>query len=148
MQIILRERMENLGDAGEIVDVKKGFARNYLIPQGLAYEASDTNVRRIERERNLSVARSAEELAGARARAGSIEAISLTFNARAGQEGRLFGSITSADIADRLEEQGVSIDRRQIELDEPIKALGVFSVPIRLHSEVRPEIKVWVIKEE
>lgn len=148
MQIILRERMENLGDAGEIVDVKPGFARNYLIPQGLAYEASDTNVRRIERERQLAATRSAEELAGARARAGSIEAISLTFNARAGQEGRLFGSITSSDIADRLAEQGVSIDRRQIELDEPIKALGVFSVPIRLHSEVRPEIKVWVIKEE
>ena len=148
MQVILRERMENLGDAGEIVDVKPGFARNYLIPQGLAYEASTANVRRIEHERAQVAARSAEDLANARARAGAIEAISLTFNARAGQEGRLFGSITSGDIADRLAEQGVQIDRRQIELDEPIKALGVFSVPVRLHAEVRPEIKVWVIKEE
>jgi large subunit ribosomal protein L9 len=148
MQVILRERMDNLGDAGEIVEVKPGYARNYLIPKGFAYEASQANVRRIERERTQATQRAEEQLSGARTRAGTIEGISLTFKARAGQEGRLFGSITSADIADKLAEQGVEIDRRQIELDEPIKALGVFSVPIRLHAEVRPEIKVWVIKEE
>lgn len=148
MQVILRERLENLGDAGEVVDVKPGYARNYLIPQGLAYEASTGNVRRIENERAEVQRLAADQLAAARARVGEIEAISLTFNARAAQEGRLFGSITSADIADRLAEQGVEVDRRQIELEEPIKSLGVFSVPIRLHSEVRPEIKIWVIKEE
>jgi large subunit ribosomal protein L9 len=148
MQVILREPMENLGNAGEIVEVKPGFARNYLIPQGKAYEATPLNVRRIESERQKQQAKAAETLAEARARAGSLEAVSLTFHARAGEEGRLFGSITSADIAERLAEQGVQVDRRQIELDEPIKALGVFSVPIRIHSEVRPEIKVWVIKEE
>jgi len=148
MQVILRERMENLGDAGEVIDVKAGYARNYLIPQGFAYEASSANVRRIERERAQVVQRAEEQLTEARSRAGALEGVSLTFNARAAQEGRLFGSITTADIADKLAEQGIEIDRRQIELDEPIKALGVFSVPVRLHADVRPEIKVWVIKED
>lgn len=148
MQVILRERLENLGEAGAVVEVKPGYARNYLIPQGLAYEASEANVRRIEAERAKAQRRATDQLSAARERAGSIEGISLTFNARAAQEGRLFGSITAGDIAERLAEQGVEVDRRQIELDEPIKALGVFSVPIRLHADVRPEIKVWVIKEE
>ena len=84
----------------------------------------------------------------AKQRAASIEGISLTFHARAGQEGKLFGSITAQDIADKLAEQGVTVDRRTIELDEPIKALGVTSVPIRLHPQVRPEVKVWVIQED
>jgi large subunit ribosomal protein L9 len=148
MQVILRERMDNLGNAGEVVDVKPGYARNYLIPQGLAYEASEANLRRIERERSQATRRAEEQLVDARSRASAIEGVSVTFNARAGQEGRLFGSITSADIAEKLAEQGVEIDRRQIELEEPIKALGMFSVPVRLHADVRPEIKVWVIKEE
>jgi large subunit ribosomal protein L9 len=147
MQVILRERLENLGDAGSVVDVKPGYARNYLIPQGLAYEASEANVRRLERERAQVARRAEEQLASARASAGELEGVSLTFHARAGDEGRLFGSITSADIAERLAEQGIEVDRRQIELDEPLKSLGVFSVPVRLHAAVRPEIKVWVIKE-
>lgn len=148
MQIILKERLENLGDAGEVVTVKPGYARNYLIPKGFAYEATEGNVKRLERERARLEKESAGQLADARRRAEALEGASVTFTARAGEEGRLFGSITSADIADRLTEQGIEIDRRQIQLDEPIKALGVFSVPIRLHADVRPEIKVWVIKEE
>jgi large subunit ribosomal protein L9 len=148
MQVILRERLENLGDAGEIVDVKPGYGRNYLIPKGLAYEASPANVRRMEAERAAQGRKEAETLSEARQQAGAIEGVSLTFNARAGQEGKLFGSITSGDIADKLAEQGIQIDRRQIELEEPIKSLGVHSVPVRLHSQVRPEIKVWVIAEE
>ncbi len=148
MQVILRERMENLGNPGDVVNVKPGYARNYLIPQGLAYEATEANVRRIERERVQSQRRAADALTGARERAAALEGVSLTFNMRAAQEGRLFGSITSADIAERLAEQGIEIDRRQVELEEPIKSLGVFGVPIRLHAEVRPEIKVWVIKDD
>ncbi|MET0398305.1 MAG: 50S ribosomal protein L9 [Longimicrobiaceae bacterium] len=147
MQVILRERLENLGDAGEVVDVKAGYARNYLIPQGLAYQATPGNVRQIEREKAAREKTETETLAAARARAGTLEGVSLTFNARAGQEGKLFGSITNGDIADKLAEMGLEVERRQIELDEPIKALGVFTVPIRLHSQVRPEIKVWVIQE-
>lgn len=147
MQVILRERLENLGNAGEVVDVKSGYARNYLIPQGLAYEATAGNVRQIEREKTQREKADTETLAAARTRAATLEGVSLTFNARAGQEGKLFGSITNGDIADKLAEMGLEVDRRMIELDEPIKALGVFTVPIRLHSQVRPEIKVWVIQE-
>lgn len=148
MQVILRERIEKLGEAGEIVDVKPGYGRNYLIPRGLAYEATDANKRRLEAEGARKAAKEAETLGEAKQRAASVEGISLTFHARAGQEGKLFGSITSADIAEKLAEQGVQVDRRQIELDEPIKALGVTSVPIRLHPQVRPEVKVWVIQED
>ena len=148
MQVILRDRLENLGNAGDVVDVKPGYARNYLIPKGLAYEASPANVRRMEAERAAQGRKEAETLGEARTQAAALEGVSLTFNARAGQEGKLFGSITNGDIADKLAEQGITIDRRQIELDEPIKSLGVHSVPVRLHSQVRPEIKVWVIAEE
>ncbi len=147
MQVILRERLDNLGNPGDVVDVKAGYARNYLIPQGLAYEATGANLRQIEREKAQVTRREAETMSAARERAGALEGVSLTFHARAGQEGKLFGSITSGDIADRLAEQGIQVDRRHIELEEPIKALGVFTVPIRLHPQVRPEIKVWVIQE-
>lgn len=148
MQVILKERLENLGDAGEVVSVKPGYARNFLIPKGLAYEATDSNVRRLERERSRIEKEAAAQLEEARTRAASLGDVSVTFNARAAEEGRLFGSITTADIAEKLGEQGIEVDRRQVLLDEPIKELGVFSVPIRLHADVRPEIKVWVIKEE
>jgi large subunit ribosomal protein L9 len=148
MQVILRDRIENLGEAGDVVDVKPGYGRNYLIPKGLAYEASAANVRRMDAERAAQGRKEAETLGEARKQASALEGVSLTFNARAGQEGKLFGSITNGDIADKLAEQGITIDRRQIELDEPIKSLGVHSVPVRLHSQVRPEIKVWVIAEE
>ena len=148
MQVILRDRLEHLGNAGEVVNVKPGYARNYLIPQGLAYEANDANLKRIDRERAQLVKRAEGQLQVARERAAALEGVSVTFNARAGEEGKLFGSITTADIAERLAEQGVEVDRKQIQLDEPIKALGVFSIPVRLHADVRPEIKVWVIKED
>ena len=148
MKLILREDVENLGKGGELVDVKPGYGRNYLIPQGLAYEATEANKRRLEAEGARRAAKEAETMQDAKQRAASIEGISLTFHARAGQEGKLFGSITAQDIADKLAEQGVTVDRRTIELDEPIKALGVTSVPIRLHPQVRPEVKVWVIQED
>ena len=148
MQVILRGSMENLGAAGDVVNVKPGYARNYLIPKGLAYEATAQNKRRIEAENARSAAKEAETLSEAQQRAKAIEGVSLTFTARAGQEGKLFGSITSADIAEKLAEQGITIDRRQIELEEPIKTLGVTSVAIRLHSQVKPEVKVWTIAED
>lgn len=148
MQVILKERLEKLGQPGDVVTVKPGYARNYLIPKGFAYEATDANMRRIERERIQYEKQAQEELAAAQERAGVLEGTSVTFTARAGEEGKLFGSITAADIAEKLAEQGIEIDRRQIILDEPLKALGVFSVPVRLHADVKPEVKVWVIKEE
>jgi large subunit ribosomal protein L9 len=148
MQVILRDRLENLGNAGDIVTVKPGYARNYLIPKGFAYAATDANVKRMERERLNVEKAAAETLQAARKHAATLEGVSVTFTARAGDEGKLFGSITNADIAEKLAEQGIEIDRKQIQLDEPIKELGVSAVAIRLHQEVRPEIKVWVIKEE
>ena len=150
VQLILRENVAKLGETGDVVTVRAGYARNYLLPRGLAFEASEANLRRLEAERKRAEERARRDYLEARRRAKALEGVSLTFQARAGEESKLFGSITNGDIADRLAEQGLDfeVDRRQIELDEPIKALGVFSVPIRLHPEVRPEIKVWVVKEE
>lgn len=151
VKVILRQDIDKLGAAGEIVAVKPGFARNYLLPRGFAFEATSANMRALEEERSKAEAKSKRDYLEARRRASQLEGVSLTFHARAGEESKLFGSITSGDIADRLNsEQGLDfeVDRRAIELDEPIKALGVFSVSVRLHSEVKPEIKVWVIKAE
>jgi large subunit ribosomal protein L9 len=150
VKVILRQDVEKLGEAGEIVSVKSGYARNFLLPRDLAYEATEASVRRLEQERERAEQRARRDFLEARRRASQLEELSLTFHARAGEESKLFGSVTSADIADRLKEQKLDfeVDRKQIELDEPIKTLGVHNVPVRLHGDVRPEIKVWVIKEE
>ena len=147
MKVILKEDMSNLGAAGEVVEVKAGYARNYLLPQGLAYLASPGNVRRLEEERKLGEERSRRDFLEARRRASQLEGLSVTFQARAGEEGKLFGSVTNADLADRLKEQGkldFELDRRWIQLDEPIKALGEFQVPVRLHADVTVPIEVRV----
>jgi large subunit ribosomal protein L9 len=150
LKVILRQNIDKLGDAGEVVSVKPGFARNYLLPRGFAYEATKGNLRRIEEDKSRAEARTRRDYLESRRRASQLEGVSLTFHAKAGEESKLFGSITSADIADRLNEQGLDfqVDRRTIELDEPIKALGVFAVPVRLHADVKPEVKVWVIKAD
>src|SRR5690606_36805071 len=151
VKVILRQNVAKLGEAGEIVTVKPGFARNYLLPRGFAYEATEANLRALEEERARGEAKAKRDYLQARRRASQLEGVSLTFHARAGEESKLFGSITPADIADRLNsEQGLDfeVDRRWIELEEPIRSLGVFSVAIRLHPDVKPEIKVWVIKAE
>jgi large subunit ribosomal protein L9 len=131
-----------------MVQVRPGFARNYLIPQGLALLATDGNRRRFEEERRQVEQAADREREVARAMASKIEEQSLTFRMRAGDEGKLFGSVTATDIAERLEEAGVSIDRRIIRLEDPIKELGVFDVPVRLHADVQPALKVWVVAEE
>ena len=151
VKVILRQDMENLGEAGEIVTVKPGFARNYLLPRGFAFEATSANLKVLEDERSKAEQKTKRDYLEARRRASQLEGISLTFHAKAGEESKLFGSITSADIAERLNSDQTldfQLDRRWIELDEPIKALGVFSVPVKLHSEVKPEVKVWVIKAD
>lgn len=150
VKVILRQDIEKLGAEGEVVNVRAGYARNYLLPKGFAYDATPANLRRIEEDRRRAEERARRDYLEARRRAKALEGVSLTFQARAGEESKLFGSITNADIAEKLNEQGLDfeVDRRQIELDEPIKTLGVFSVPVRLHAEVRPEVKVWVSKQE
>lgn len=150
MKVILKQAVDRLGEAGEVVKVKAGFARNFLLPQGLAYEASEANVRRLEEERALQDERAKRDYLEARRRASRLEGLVLTFKARAGEEGKLFGSVTSADIADRANEQGLDfeIDRKQVELAEPIKSIGAFEVPIRLHAEVKPGIEIRVERDE
>ena len=147
MEVILRQSIENLGRPGEIVKVSNGYARNYLLPRGLAFEATPGNRKRIASERARLDAAENERLAAAKAEAERLEPVSLTFSARVGEEDKLFGSVTAADIAQQLQAQGFAIEKRQVELHEPIKALGVYRVAIRLHAEVHPEIKVWVIKQ-
>jgi large subunit ribosomal protein L9 len=145
-EVILRQAVVNLGHAGDIVEVSAGYARNYLLPRGVAYLATSGNKKRIAQEKSRLEAAEQERIAAAQAVAGQIEAVSLTFSARVGEEGKLFGSVTSADIAAQLEAQGIHVEKRLIDLPEPIKALGMYKVEIRLHADVRPEIKVWVIK--
>lgn len=147
MEVILRQSIENLGNPGDVVNVKSGYARNYLLPRGLAYEATPGNLKRIAAERQRLESAESNRRDAAKDLATRIEEVSLTFSARVGEEGKLFGSITATDIAHQLEAQGVQIEKRQIDLHDPIKTLGVFRVPVRLHADVRPEIKVWVIKQ-
>ena len=146
MEIILRQAIEKLGNPGDIVKVSPGFARNYLLPRGLAYEATPGNRKRIEQERQRLESAENERRSAAQEMAERLEQVSLTFSARVGDEGKLFGSVTAGDIAQQLEAQGIHIERRQIDLHEPIKTLGVYRVPVKLHADVKPELKVWVIK--
>jgi len=147
MDVILREDVEKLGQAGQVVTVKDGYARNFLLPRGLAYPATDGNRRRLDAEQRLRARKVEAEVSGARDVAAKLEAISLSFSMKAGEGDKLFGSVTASDIAERLEAEGVKVDRKHIELEEPIKALGVYKVPVRLHADVKPEIRVWVVKE-
>ena len=147
MEIILRQSIENLGKPGDIVKVSPGYARNYLLPRGLAYEATAGNRKRIAMEKARLEAAEAERIKAAQTLAERLENVQLTFSARVGDEEKLFGSVTTADIAHQLEAQGFDIEKKQIDLHEPIKTLGVYKIPVRLHAEVKPEIKVWVIKQ-
>jgi large subunit ribosomal protein L9 len=147
MEVILRQAVENLGKPGDVVKVKNGYARNYLLPHNLAYEATPGNLKRIQQERDRLEAAENQRRSTAQELASKLEQVSLTFSARVGEEGKLFGSVTAADVAQQLEQQGFHIEKRQIDLHEPIKALGVYRVPVRLHADVKPEIRVWVIKQ-
>ena len=148
MEVILRQAVEKLGQPGDVVKVSSGFARNYLLPRGIAYAATAGNLKRIAQEKARLEAAEDERRNGAQSIATQLEAVSLTFSARVGEEGKLFGSVTAADIIEQLHAQGfANIEKRQIDLHEPIKALGVYRVPVRLHADVKPEIKVWVIKQ-
>ena len=147
IEVILREDIKTLGKAGEMVRVKPGYARNYLLPQGLAYEATEGNRKRIAAETRVRAARDQAERTEAEGVAGTLSAVTLTLTGKAGEEGKLFGSITSQDIADALSRQGHPVDRRRIELDHPIKTIGTHTVSVRLHPEVHAELRVSVVAE-
>ena len=145
--ILLREDIEHLGGRGEIVKVKAGYARNYLLPKKMALLATKGNVKQVEQEREQLLKKSAEERSTAEMQAGQMENVRLEFKRLAGETGTLFGSVTSMDVTTALNEKGYEIDRRQIDLKEPIKELGNFTVNVKLHREVNVEIPVTVSAE-
>lgn len=147
MEVILREDVKSLGRAGDLVRVKPGYGRNYLLPGGLAYEATEGNKKRIAAETRARSTRADAERAEAEARAAKLSAVEVRLTGKAGEEGKLFGSITAADIAEALAVRGFEVDKRRIELDQPIKTLGQHTVGVRLHSDVRAEIRVEVVAE-
>jgi large subunit ribosomal protein L9 len=147
MEVILREDIETLGKAGELVKVKPGYARNYLLPKGLAYEATEGNRKRILAESKARAARAEQETGEARALAAKLSGVSLTLKRKAGEGDRLFGSITAQDLADALAAQGHAVDKRRIELEHPIKTVGQHGVQVRLHQDVTAEIRVTVVAE-
>jgi len=147
MEVILREHVENLGQRGEVVKVANGYARNYLLPRKLALTVTDGNRKQIERERKVADMREAEERQGAEAVAARLAAVEIVIARRVGGTEALYGSVTSADIAESLAAKGFEIERRKIQLADPIKQLGEFQVPIRLHREVTANVKVVVAKE-
>jgi len=146
-QVLLREDIDNLGARGEIVRVKAGYARNYLLPRNLAVEATANNVRQIEGEKAALAKREAKERGTAEVQGSELQKLTLKFERKVGEAGILYGSVTSMDIAHELKEQGYEIDRRKIVLREPIKRFGTYSVPIRLHRQVTVELPVQVLGE-
>ncbi len=147
MEIILREDYKELGQAGDTVKVKDGYARNYLIPAGIAYPNTKANRKLFENEMQQQTWRQSRDKKEAEELAKKLETVSCTITVQVGEEDKLFGSVTSQNIADNLTDQGIAVDKRKIVLDEPIKSLGIYSVPIKLHPEVEATVKVWVVKE-
>jgi len=147
MEIVLRETVENLGRAGDVVSVRPGYARNYLLPKRLAYLATPGNLKVIEQERQNILRREAERRDEAEKLGAMLSELQLTFQRRVGEQEVLYGSVTSSDIGDALEEKGFTVDRRKIDLDEHIKRLGEFVVPIKLFPEVVAEVRLRVVAE-
>lgn len=147
MEVILRQDVASLGKAGDLVKVKPGYARNYLLPHGLAYEATAGNKQRIAAESKARTARAAADRQEAEAQAARLNGVSLTLSRKAGEGDRLFGSITAQDVADALAAQGQTVDKRRIELEHPIKTVGQHMVPVRLHHDVTAEVRLTVVAE-
>jgi large subunit ribosomal protein L9 len=145
MQVILREEISSLGHTGEVVTVKNGYGRNYLIPRGLAVMATPRNVKRLDHEKRVIDKRDEKRQLAAEATKSKLEAVSLTIAKHTGEEDKLFGSVTTRDIADALKEEGFDVDKRLIALEQPIKALGVYTVPLKLGREITAELKLWVV---
>lgn len=148
MKVVLREHVDHLGDRGEIVAVAPGYARNYLLPKGLALEATPGNMKVVENQRKFWEVKEAKEIADAQAIATRLGELEIWVKKKAGEAGTLYGSVTNTEIADLLEAKGVDVDRRRIVLDEPIKSLGTFEVGIKLHRHVTAQVKVQVEAEE
>jgi len=147
MEVILKEDIENLGVRGQIVKVAAGFGRNYLLPRGLAAKITPGNLKQIEHEKRLLEVEARKEVGAATTLKARIDQLELTFQRRVGETETLYGSVTNADVAEGLAEHGIEIDKRKVVLEEPIKELGNYRVPVRLHREVVAEVKIYVVKE-
>jgi large subunit ribosomal protein L9 len=147
MKIILRENLENLGEIGDVVEVKDGYARNFLIPRKLAFEANTKNMNQLEAQKKQLERKIEKEKTNAEKVRDELEKVSLTIQMKVGEDGKLFGSVTTQMIADELKEKGFEIDRKTITIPEPIKALGIYTIEIKLHKEVEAKIKVWTVRE-
>ena len=147
MKIVLREDVDKLGERGQVVNVAPGFARNFLFPKSLAFEATPGNMRQIELRKKIWVVREARETEDATKLAARIEEIKLVISKKVGEHDALYGSVTSQEIADLLKAKGVEVDRRKIQLQEPIRALGTFEVPIKIHRQVGAKVSVQVVAE-
>lgn len=148
MKVILREDVDHVGKMGDLVNVKDGYARNYLLPRDMAAPATERNLRALEHQKRLIEAKRKKERAAAEELVKRLTAIPLTFPMQAGEDDKLFGSVTSKDIAEALAEKDFIVDRRKIVLDKPIKALGTFTVSIKLSSDVTGDVSVSVVKQE
>jgi large subunit ribosomal protein L9 len=145
IQVILQQEVDKLGKSGDLVRVRPGFARNYLLPRQLAVPATTAAVRRIEHEKSVALARAEKAKKEARETAGKIGALAITISQKAGEDGRLFGSVTAKDIELAFKAQGVSVDRKRIQLAEPIKSTGTYEIPVKLVSDVIAMLKVEVV---
>ncbi|MCK4546071.1 MAG: 50S ribosomal protein L9 [Candidatus Eisenbacteria sp.] len=147
MEVILLDEMKSLGSRGDFVKVADGYARNYLIPQGIAVKATRGNRRQFEEEEKLRSVRENKLRRQAERVSGKLAGVSCTIAVPAGEDDRLFGSITAQDISSALREQGVEVDKRKIVLEEPLRALGVYTVVVRIFQDIQTKIKVWVVRE-
>lgn len=147
MKVILRQNYESLGQVGDVVEVKDGYANNFLLPRKIAYIALNGNLRALEEEKKSVVKKAKHELLAAENLATELEKVSITIPVQVGEEDKIFGTVTSQMIADSLKEKGYEIDKRKIEIDEAIKTLGIYSVNIKLHLSVGAKVKVWVVRE-
>jgi large subunit ribosomal protein L9 len=147
MKIILRQDVPTLGQMGQIIDVKDGYARNYLIPRNIAYQATPSAMKKLEEEKKQAERKLEKEKKSSETLAAQLEKISLTIKMKVGEDDKLFGSVTSQMISDALKEKGIPLDKRQIEIDDAIKALGVYDVNVKLPGGVSSKLKVWVVRE-
>lgn len=147
MKVILRQDFETLGKIGEIVDVKDGYARNFLFPRGIAYAALKGNIKALEDEKKAVEKKNQQELKAAESFAAELETVSVTIPVQVGEEDKIFGTVTTQMIADSLKEKGYEVDKRKIEIEETIKSLGIYSVNVKLHPSVNAKVKVWVVRE-
>ena len=146
MRVILKSEVPHLGDAGDIVKVAPGYGRNYLLPRGLAIPANEGSVRQNEHQKKVADAIRRKQLSGAEELAAKLENSAVSIRREAGEDDKLFGSVTNRDIAEALAAEGIDVDRRSIKLDEPVKSIGLFTVPIRLHRDVTASVRVYVIR--